>query len=201
MREECQSLMVELQMLLDTKQTLDAEIAIYRKMLEGEESRGGLRQLVEQVVKTHSLQQQEDTDTMKLVKGELATRTSFQRSAKGNVSISECNPEGKFIVLENTHRSKEENLSEWKLKRKLDGKRELVYTLPKDYVLRAGKHVKIWARNQGGSNKPPEELIFDAEDSWQTGNNVQTILYNKEGEERATHIQRSSQQTTKTEVQ
>jgi intermediate filament protein if len=61
MREECQALMVELQMLLDTKQTLDAEIAIYRKMLEGEENRAGLRQLVEQVVKTHSLQQQEDT--------------------------------------------------------------------------------------------------------------------------------------------
>ncbi|VDN39150.1 unnamed protein product [Gongylonema pulchrum] len=55
MREECQALMLELQMLLDTKQTLDAEIAIYRKMLEGEENRAGLRQLVEQVVKTHGL--------------------------------------------------------------------------------------------------------------------------------------------------
>lgn len=52
-RDECQMLMVELQMLLDTKQTLDAEIAIYRKMLEGEEDRAGLRQLVEQVVRTH----------------------------------------------------------------------------------------------------------------------------------------------------
>lgn len=30
---------------------LDAEIAIYRKMLEGEESRVGLRQMVEQVKK------------------------------------------------------------------------------------------------------------------------------------------------------
>ena len=39
MREEAQALMSELQLLLDTKQTMDAEIAIYRKMLEGEESR------------------------------------------------------------------------------------------------------------------------------------------------------------------
>jgi intermediate filament protein if len=195
MREECQSLMVELQMLLDTKQTLDAEIAIYRKMLEGEESRGGLRQLVEQVVKTHSLQQQDDTETARLVKGETATRTSFQRSAKGNVSIAECQADGKFIVLENTHRSKEEPLGEWKLKRKLDGKRELVYTLPKDFVLKPGKNTKIWARNQGGTHRPPDELIFEAEDTWGKGQNVQTILYNKEGEERATHIQRSSQHT------
>ena len=61
MREECQALMVELQMLLDTKQTLDAEIAIYRKMLEGEENRAGLKQLVEQVVKTHAISQETDT--------------------------------------------------------------------------------------------------------------------------------------------
>jgi intermediate filament protein if len=196
MREECQALMVELQMLLDTKQTLDAEIAIYRKMLEGEENRTGLRQLVEQVVKTHTLAQNEDTESMRVVKGETATRTSFQRSAKGNVSIAECNAEGKFIVLENTHRSKEEPMTEWKLKRKLDGKREIVYTMPKDFVLKPGKTVKIWARNQGGKHNPPEELLFDGEDNWGTGSNVQTILYNKDGEERATHIQRASQQTT-----
>ncbi len=83
------------------------------------------------------------TETMRVVKGETATRTSFQRSAKGNVSIQETNADGKFIVLENTHRSKEEPLSEWKLKRKIDGKREIVYTLPKDYVLKPGKSVKV----------------------------------------------------------
>jgi intermediate filament protein if len=116
---------------------------------------------------------------MRIVKGETATRTSFQRSAKGNVSIhvslnvsifihktenqrptqtricinkhtyvhqnllQETNPEGKFIVLENTHRSKEEPIGEWKLKRKIDGKKEIVYTMPKDFVLRPGKNVKV----------------------------------------------------------
>jgi intermediate filament protein if len=169
-------------------------------MLEGEESRGGgLRQLVEQVVKTHSLQQQEDTETMRLVKGETATRTSFQRSAKGNVSISETAPDGKYITLENTHRSKDEALGEWKLKRKLDGKREVVYTLPKDFTLKAAKTVKIFARGQGGKHAPPDELVMENDESWGVGSNVQTLLYNKEGEERATHIQRSSQQSTKEE--
>jgi len=201
MREECQALMVELQMLLDTKQTLDAEIAIYRKMLEGEENRAGLRQLVEQVVKTHSLQQQEDTESLRVVKGELATRTSFQRSAKGNVSIADCNPEGKFIVLENTHRSKDEHMEEWKLKRKIDGKKEIVFTLPKGFVLKPNKTVKIWAKNHGGAHNPPDQLIFDGEESWGTGQNVQTILYNKDGEEKATHIQRTSSTVEKTPQQ
>uniref|UniRef100_A0A914RRA8 IF rod domain-containing protein n=1 Tax=Parascaris equorum TaxID=6256 RepID=A0A914RRA8_PAREQ len=64
-----------------------AEIAIYRKMLEGEENRAGLRQLVEQVVRTHGITQQQDTETLRVIKGETASRSSFQRSAKGNVSI------------------------------------------------------------------------------------------------------------------
>ncbi|CAJ0608933.1 unnamed protein product [Cylicocyclus nassatus] len=196
MREECQALMVELQMLLDTKQTLDAEIAIYRKMLEGEGDGPGLRQLVEQVVRTTGINEVADTETMRVVKGETSSRSSYTRSAKGNVSIQDPSPEGKYVVLENTHRSKEEPIGEWKLKRKIDGKREIVYTLPHDFILRAGKSVKIWARGQGGTHNPPESLVFDGEDSFGVGSNVQTILYNKEGEERATHIQRQSQSAT-----
>ncbi|KAL1244095.1 Intermediate filament protein [Trichinella spiralis] len=194
MREECHALVSELQALLDTKQMLDAEIAIYRKMLEGEESRAGLRQMVEQVVKSHSLQQQEETESNRTVRGEMSTRTTFQRSAKGNVVISECDLDGKFITLENTHRQKEENISEWKIKRKIDGKREVVYTLPPGTVLKAGKTCKIWARDQGGTARPPNELIFDAETSWGSGSNVSTTLLNREGEERASHLQKTIQQ-------
>ncbi|VDN02470.1 unnamed protein product [Thelazia callipaeda] len=181
MREECQALMMELQMLLDTKQTLDAEIAIYRKMLEGEENRAGLRQLVEQVVKTHGFTEVGETESVRVLKGETASRTSFQRSAKGNISIQDASPDGKYILLENTHRSKEEAIGEWKIKRKIDGKREIIYTLPRDFILKPGKSVKIWAHGQGMHN-PPEQLVYDAEDSFGTGSNVQTILFNKEGE-------------------
>ncbi|VDN56796.1 unnamed protein product [Dracunculus medinensis] len=184
MREECQALM-----------TLDAEIAIYRKMLEGEENRAGLRQLVEQVVRTHELSQQEDTETMRVIKGETASRTSFQRSAKGNVSIQEASADGKYITIQNTHRAKEEPIGEWKLRRRIDSKKEVVFVFPKDFILKAGKTVKIFARNQGIS-APPEFLVYDGDITFGIGSNVQTILYNKEGEERATYIQRSSQQAS-----
>jgi len=196
MREECQALMVELQMLLDAKQTLDAEIAIYRKMLEGEGDGPGLRQLVEQVVKTSGISEQADTETMRVVKGETSSHQSYSRSAKGNVSIQETSPEGKFVILENTHRAKEENIGEWKLKRKIDAKREIVYTFPKDFVLRPNKTVKIWARSQGGVHNPPDQLVFDGEETFGVGSNIHTILYNTHGEERATLTQRSSSQTT-----
>uniref|UniRef100_A0A8R1TJR0 Intermediate filament protein B n=2 Tax=Onchocerca TaxID=6281 RepID=A0A8R1TJR0_ONCVO len=193
MREECQTLVAELQALLDTKQMLDAEIAIYRKMLEGEESRVGLRQMVEQVVKTHSLQQQEDTDSTRSVRGEVSTKTTFQRSAKGNITIAECDPNGKFIMLENSHRSKDENLGEHKLRRKLDNRREIVYTIPPNTILKAGRTMKIWARDQGGLHSPPESLVYDGENTWGIGANVVTTLINKDGDERATHTQKTIQ--------
>lgn len=41
---------------------------------------------------------------------------------------------------------------------------------------------QIWSRGQGGVHAPPEQLIFESEESFGVGSNVQTILYNKEGE-------------------
>lgn len=188
MDEERRALALQVQSLFDTKQTLDTEIAIYRKLLEGEENRPGLRQVAEQAITTSH---PEKSETTKVPEEEAKSRTSFQRSAKGNVSIVEASPEGKFVILENSHRSKEEPIGEWKLKRKVDGKQEITYTLPSGFILKPGKTVKVWGRDQGGTHNPPEELVFDGECSFGTGSNVQTVLFSKEGEERATYIQRS----------
>lgn len=40
---------------------------------------------------------------------------------------------------------------------------------------------QIYARGQG-IHAPPESLVYDMEDSWGTGTDVQTTLYNREGE-------------------
>jgi len=37
-------------------------------------------------------------------KGEMSAKTTYQRSAKGPVTIPECSPDGKFVMLENTGR-------------------------------------------------------------------------------------------------
>ena len=59
------------------------------------------------------------------------------------MSILEASPDGKYIVLENTHRSKEEPIGEWKLKRRVDGRRDIVFTFPRDFLLRPGKTIKV----------------------------------------------------------
>uniref|UniRef100_A0AC35U8H9 ASD2 domain-containing protein n=1 Tax=Rhabditophanes sp. KR3021 TaxID=114890 RepID=A0AC35U8H9_9BILA len=192
MRSEHEALMVELQALLDKKQTLDAEIAMYRKMLDGEENRAGLRLLAEQVAKTRGFSQSSETETVRLIKGEHTSRSGFSRSAKGNVSIVEANMDGKCIVLENSNRSKEENIGGWKIKRIVGGSepRDIVVTFPKDLILKPMSSVKIFARN-AGVHRPPESLVTD-EESFGSGNHVQTFLFNKAGEERATLLQRAN---------
>ena len=89
-------------------------------------------------------------------------------------------PSGKYIVLENISR-RDETIGDWKLRRKIAGKREIVCTFPREFTLRAQKNVKIFARGQG-IHSPPDSLVYDVEDSFGTGNDVVTSLYNKEGE-------------------
>jgi len=52
LRAEMEAILKELQDLMDTKLGLELEIAAYRKLLEGEENRVGLRQIVEQIIST-----------------------------------------------------------------------------------------------------------------------------------------------------
>lgn len=60
-----------------------------------------------------------------------------------DVEFQDAASDGKYVLLENTHRSKEEPIGEWRLKRKIDGKREIVYTFPRDFILKPGKSVKV----------------------------------------------------------
>ena len=39
-----------------------------------------------------------------VVKGEMSAKTTYQKSAKGPVSIAECAPDGKSVSMENTGR-------------------------------------------------------------------------------------------------
>uniref|UniRef100_A0A183BXX5 LTD domain-containing protein n=1 Tax=Globodera pallida TaxID=36090 RepID=A0A183BXX5_GLOPA len=95
-------------------------------------------------------------------------------------------PTSQFVVLD-------EDISGCRLRRRLDGKREISYNIPPNVVLRAGRSVKIWASGQGGVQSPPDSLVLENENSWGAGANVVTAFINKEGEERATHTQKTIQ--------
>jgi intermediate filament protein if len=134
--------------------------------------------------------QQPPIGDFRLSTSEMSSKTTFQRSAKGPVSISECSPDGKVIILENTSRNKDINMTNWVLKRRVDSKDEITYKFPPNLVLKANKIVRVWARNHGKENLPTDLVNRDIE-NWGMGVNVVTIVLNDVGDEKATHLQKT----------
>ncbi|XP_052789039.1 70 kDa neurofilament protein-like isoform X7 [Mya arenaria] len=205
LRVEMEGILQELQTLMDAKLSLELEICAYRKLLEGEENRVGLKKVVEQVVNTQSsggemlsevvsgYESRGDTQmSMKMMRGEVSAKTTYQRTSTGPIAISEVSPEGKFIMLENTSSGpnrKDVNLDGWKLRRTVDGKRDYSYNF-RNFTLKAGKKVKILARGsaaEAGLN----DLVFREEDNWGVGSQVTTALINDKNEDKASHVQKT----------
>jgi intermediate filament protein if len=194
MRAELEAIMKELQDLMDTKLGLELEIAAYRKLLEGEEDRIGLKQVVDSMYGAFSsIGEPAPTDSTtirQVVKGEMTAKTTHQRSAKGPTAIGDCSADGKFVTLENTGR-KEESLGKWKVARNIDGREGVSYTLDENFALKPGAKVRLWAIGSLPPSANPETDIQVDVDTWGVGNNVTTKLINPAGEDRATHVQRT----------
>ena len=142
-----------------------------------------------------SSQQQQQHQTLSQaqavpVSAEMSSKTTFQRSAKGPVSISECSPDGKVIILENTSRNKDIELTQWVLKRRVDSNAQVEFKFPDGLVLKANKTVRLWARG-AGKDQPPSDIVNQELDNWGVGVNVVTILINDQQEEKATHLQKT----------
>uniref|UniRef100_A0A1I7UU92 Intermediate filament tail domain protein n=1 Tax=Caenorhabditis tropicalis TaxID=1561998 RepID=A0A1I7UU92_9PELO len=188
MREDCQTLIAELQALLNTKQTLDTEIAIYRKLVESEEGRfNHIGQGV--VVQQQEVQRVGTYESDTYDSGEVQTRSTFKRHAKGNVSIVECDVTGKYIVLENTSGSISEDVSQFEIRRVIDGTQAFTFRIPSHTVIHPHGHLKIYGRNSGGIHSPPDSIVMESHPSWGQGGVVETFLYNSHGIEKASHIQ------------
>jgi intermediate filament protein if len=195
LRAEMESIMTELQNLMDTKLGLELEIAAYRKLLEGEENRIGLKNVVESMMTSSSYDQEGGDDSSlkvsQVVKGQMSAKTTYQRSAKGPVSIAECSADGKFVVLENTGR-KEEMMGGWTIKRNIDGDDKVNVALDKNFSIRPGGKVKMYAGGQRPGSSGPYDIECGSINSWGIGANITTTLVNAFGESRATHNQKTS---------
>jgi len=125
-----------------------------------------------------------------VVKGEMQARTTFQRSAKGNISIKECAANGGAIVLENNQR-RDENVSGWVIRRTCDGKEESPITFPKNTVIRGNALFKLVSDSADSQQRKDSDLDAGVED-FGTGGNITTVLINEKGVERASHIQKTT---------
>lgn len=118
----------------------------------------------------------------------ITKRMQVQRTSKGPVGIKEISPDGKFVLVENTGKRGDQDISKWQIKRKVDNEMEIIYVFPPNTIIGSGKTIKIWSRGQGRMN-PPSEFVHDLD--WRSGESMVTRLVSEAGEERALYSQRS----------
>uniref|UniRef100_A0A669DZZ3 Lamin A n=1 Tax=Oreochromis niloticus TaxID=8128 RepID=A0A669DZZ3_ORENI len=109
------------------------------------------------------------------------TRISQQASASGRITVDEVDMEGKYIRLSNKA-DEDQSLANWQVKRQVGNSTPIVYKFPHKFTLKAGGTVTIWAASGGGTHNPPTDLVWKSQNSWGTGDLLQTSLISANGE-------------------
>ncbi|CAF0936215.1 unnamed protein product [Rotaria sordida] len=165
------------------KFNLEGEIIVYRNLLESY----GL----------HEYTVREPSPA--LVASTLTRKFIVKSQKKGSIGIRECPPDGAYISLLNHSSEKTVDISRWVLKRRVDGRTELRYSLPDGIRLQPASELRIYSQQGAAVAKSlksfrtgtsgRQELVNNEVVSWGVGNSTETFLLNQHGEEKAIFLQ------------
>ncbi|KAM9782789.1 lamin-A-like [Neosynchiropus ocellatus] len=135
--------------------------------------------------KKRRLNNDNDSETSSVMGGSVTkTRILQNASASGRITVDEVDMEGRFIRLSNKA-DEDQSLSQWQVKRQVGNSTPIVYKFPHKFSLKAGASVTVWAASGGGTHNPPTDLVWKTQNSWGSGDLMETILINASGEEMA----------------
>ncbi|CAM4794991.1 unnamed protein product [Rotaria magnacalcarata] len=122
--------------------------------------------------------------------GPLESRVTFLKSAKGPIIIAHCDPQGNYIVIDNTSQSKNIDLTNWTIRQEDDKGGHLFFKFPDNFHLKSNQSLKILTKIDQ-SEQINDDLVASTVSSWHIGPNIVTTLYNSEGKDRSTLIKKT----------
>lgn len=186
---EMESVLGEIQTLMDAKLNLELEIAAYKKLLDMEEDRlntqdkvtipGGKKSPVDDKITPQKKNSVESAPPMP------GARVTVQRSSRGPIAFAEASTNGEYIMVENTASTKNgkvQRLDGWKIKR-VDENAATVEYVFENYDLAPGASVKVYS--SGYKGKKGSSDVTGRFSSWGNRSN-RTYLFDDEGAEKAT---------------
>ncbi|XP_041369144.1 non-neuronal cytoplasmic intermediate filament protein B-like isoform X2 [Gigantopelta aegis] len=195
LQQELEACIEQLRHLMDAKLSLELEICCYRQLLEGEENRTGLRQIVEQAMGIQS----QGTSQLSDMIGQSSMSSSerkmtIQRSCRGAIAFNEVDTQGRYITIEHNGNTRggtpEVNLSGWKIKRVLDNKpHPFEYKFPDGLILKPGQKFKIYSITGNRSKSKSRDSDTAEIDLWSLAEELTNIyLLDSQNVEKATCI-------------
>nr|CAB38181.1 cytoplasmic intermediate filament protein [Phoronis ijimai] len=214
LRAGLEQLMANLDRVTDAKLSLELEITAYRLMLEGEETRlsndrdknaagdsprksrdsgKGAPASNDSATKPASSVAQSGGE--KPDDGEMQAKTTYSRTAKGPVSICATGKLGEFVEIENSGRD-DFKMDGYSISRNIDGK-ATTFKIPGGIVLskKETPGSKIRFYKKGGKDQDKKNATkFDMDtemETWGMGAQIITMLLNQNGNNKATHTQKT----------
>jgi len=206
---ELESVMSQLQVLMDAKLSLELEIACYQKLLEGEESRASMSAMVSSSMGSmtaggaslagalsggmsgsSSSSMSASMNSASMSAGSMSQsmgKMTIQRQSKGAVGFASVDHAGGSVVIEcdaaHSLARAGQNLQGWKVQKSVDGRVTFSAVL-NAFMLNAGNQFTIWAKGAKSVATSQNEMVVDA---FSFGVGTCTwVLFDGSGQEKAT---------------